>query len=647
MVRKLKRSSGPKSGGAVFDCDAAFLRAATHYNAGRHVDAIATYTELCRHDPENARAWFLRGLVEHERGENTASERCLRTALDFTHDRIERHEIRRWLGRILRLRGAKKEACEFFHAAARDVWDDPVILHELVIEVMLVDAFDTLEPVFARILELQPSDPIANAEIALFDLRRREFKIARDRATKSLAADPEIAAALRVLGHVHHDIGEVKEGASLYAQAVDAAVHGKGAINVLATYESMLGALVYADVTDLELRTAHERWQTIDGNVPRPRKAIRPRENRSLRIGYVSPDFRSHAVAFFFEPLLHNHDPATATAVLYSNVSPTKHDEVTERIRAVAEEWRDIHGLSDEAVADLIEKDEIDILVDLAGFTVDNRMGVFHLRSAPIQINYLGYPSTTGLKEMDYRFTDEDCDPLGVSDSVYTEKLVRIPGGFYAWRQPDVYPATAPPPALKNGYITFGSLNTLSKVTDDVIMLWSQILNRVPGSRFILQAEPLRNEWVRERVLEKFAAHGIARERLTLHGVMLLLEHLELYNEIDIALDPFPWGGHTTTCTALFMGVPVVTLRGRRMASRMSASVLHRMGFDAWIAETPEQYLQIATKLAEDVERLATIRQAQRMVFATSGLMDGHRLARAVEAAYLAIWDHHAGTETA
>jgi predicted O-linked N-acetylglucosamine transferase (SPINDLY family) len=310
-------------------------------------------------------------------------------------------------------------------------------------------------------------------------------------------------------------------------------------------------------------------------------------------------------------------------------------------MRSVAE-WRDITGLSDVQAADLIERDGIDILVDLAGFTTGNRMGVFLQRPAPLQVNYLGYPCTTGLAEMDYRFTDEDCDPLGETDANYTEQLVRLPGGFYAWRQPDAFPPAGPPPSQKNGYITFGSLNTLAKLTDDVIALWSRVMNDVPRSRLILQAAPLTNAWARSKILAKFAAHGVDASRIDLHGRMPMREHLDLYNQIDIALDPFPWAGHTTTCLALFMSVPVVTLRGRRVASRMSASVLRRMGFDAWIAETPEQYLSIVKSLASDVDRLAALRLAQRMVFTSSDLMDGNRLARVVEAAFQAIWDHHA-----
>ncbi len=652
MVRKLKgppaRTNARATASTTMtlpktsDRDAFLKRAADHYNAGRYADAVGVYASLCTRDPRDATAWFLRGLVLHEGGDHGEAERCLRVALDVTCKDDERHEVQWWMGRLLRLRGAKEEAVTMFHAAAAGHWNDGAKLHELALELMLVDAFDTLEPLFARLLELDPNDAVANAQIALFDLRRRDFETAFRRTTRALERELELPAALRVLGHVHHDIGEVKRGAALYAAAIDATLRGKGPINLLATYESMLGALVYADVSDGELRAAHERWQTLDKHQPRPRKPIRSREGRPLRVGYVSPDFRNHAVSFFFEPLLHNHDASVVTTVLYSNAPPTRWDEVTERIRSVAQEWRDISALPDVDAADLIERDGIDILVDLAGYTIGNRMGVFHLRPAPIQINYLGYPCTTGLTEMDYRFTDEDCDPLGASDQVYTEKLVRLPGGFYAWRQPEIYPAGSPPPALQKGHVTFGSFNTLSKITDEVIALWSKLMNEVPGSRLILQSEPLTNVWVRRRIHDKFEAQGVKAERIEMHGIMPMREHLELYNQIDVALDPFPWGGHTTTCMALFMSVPVVTLRGHRMASRMSASALHRMGFDAWIADSPEHYIAVVKGLVADLDRLATIRLAQRTVFAASGLMDGHRLARVVEAAYQAVWDHHA-----
>ena len=637
MVRKLKtRSVRPPD-----QRDRELQRAATHYNSGNLEAAQAAYAGLCQRDPGDATAWFLRGLVAFQRAQYADATDWLQEALKHTTEPEARGDLAVWLGKSLNAQKRHAEARSVLDAAAVEVWDDAERLAALAEPISLAGGFDDLEPLLRRVVALSPKHARANAELSLFEFRKKDFKAAMERASIAHAADPEIPAALRVLGHVHHDIGEVKQAAALYGAAVDAAMAGKGHTNVLAIYESMLGALVYAEVSDDELRSAHERWQTLVIPRTRPRKLVRPRGDRPLRVGYVSPDFRNHAVAFFFEPLLHNHDEKLVTPVLYSNTK--RQDEVTERIRDVGVQWRDIVSLDDIAAADLIEQDEIDILVDLAGYTVDHRMGIFHLRPAPLQVNYLGYPCTTGLHQMDYRLTDEDCDPLGETDKVYTEQLVRLPGGFYAWRQPDVYPAPTPPPAQKNGFITFGSLNTLAKITDEVIALWCRVMNAVPGSRLILQAEPLMNDWVRGRILGKFARHGVEGHRLELHGRMPMYEHLELYNRIDVALDPFPWGGHTTTCLALFMSVPVVTLRGRRMASRMSASALHRMGFDAWIAETEDEYLKVATALASDVDRLATIRMAQRTVFTSSGLMDGNRLARAVEAAFMAIWDHHAG----
>ncbi len=644
-MKKLRKA--PKSSDQpASNRDAELQRAAAHYNAGRFDDAAAVYASLCIRNPGDATAWYLAGLVSFQRGLFVEAEQQLRRVIEVSRDLAMRFEASIWIAKALLAQHRADASRKTLYAMAQDVWDDAAKLSALIDPITRADGFEDLEPILQRIVALSPEHPGANAELSLFDFRRRDFGEAFRRATLALEQEPHHPAALRVLAHVLHNIGEVKRAASLYRSAVKESLAGKGTTNVLACYESMLGALVYADVSDEELRQSHTGWETLVTLPSRPRKPVLLRAGRPLRIGYMSPDFRHHAVSFFFEPLLQNHDDAVVTPILYSNSKTVDH--VSERLRERATIWRDITSMSDIEVADLVERDRIDILVDLAGYTLGNRMGVFHLRPAPLQVNYLGYPCTTGLSQMDYRFTDEDCDPLGETDMVYTEKLIRLPGGFYAWQPPDEFPEVGPPPVLKNGLITFGSLNTLSKLTDEVIELWCRLMQEVADSRLVLQAEPFAHEWVRQRMIAKFEAHGVERTRIDLHQRSLTIgEHLELYNQIDIALDPFPWGGHTTTCTALFMGVPVVTLRGRRMASRMSASVLHRMGFDAWIAETPEQYLQVATKLAEDVERLATIRQAQRMVFATSGLMDGHRLARAVEAAYLAIWDHHAGTETA
>ena len=648
MVRKLKDASSrpvarqglvPSDGAS--DLDAGLSRAAGHYNAGRLDEADAVYASLCQRFPREVTPCFLRGLVAFQRNHHELAVGHLQRAQGLVGEAESRPDVSLWLGKALVPLRRHLESRPLLQAAARGYWDDDAVLFEIVTLLMSGDDFMGAEPIVRRVIELDPMHAGAHSELAIIQVSRNDFASALELATFALQQNPEIPEALRVVAHIHHEVGEVKEAVALYRGAIDSALAGKGKTNLVGVYQSMLGALVYADVTDDELRRAHEGWQELTPMTARPRKPVRPRNGRALRVGYVSPDFRNHAVSFFFEPLLHNHDFGAVVPVLYSNSNEV--DDITERIRAVAPEWRDIVNLTDVEVADLIERDDIDILVDLAGHTVGNRMGVFHLRPAPLQINYLGYPSTTGLAEMDYRFTDEDCDPFGETDAVYTEKLVRLPGGFYAWRQPEAYPASTPPPAQTNGFITFGSLNTLAKITDDVIALWSRLLLSVPRSRLILQAGPLTIPWVRTRILRKFAAWGIAADRLDLHGRMSILEHLELYNQMDIALDPFPWGGHTTTCMALFMSVPVITLRGRRMASRMSASALTRMGFDAWIANTEEEYLQLGMAMASDVDRLATIRLAQRTVFATSGLMDGHRLARVVEAAYQAIWDHHAG----
>lgn len=644
MVKRLKHGMKKRSHGARGEQsdDSLLQEAARLYRSGRLEEAEAAYRNLAVLRPEDPLPRYLRGLVFFQRHQYEDAERELRAALPDVADDVPLGvDVQHWLAKTLVCLRRPQEAKKIIEGAIERSWDDASLLSSCLDPMIRLDAFDELEPVLRRIVALDPEHVRANADLSLFEFRAKDYGQAMERALRASRSDPKNLMALRVAGHVHHELGELSAAVSHYVGVIAAARESQGSMNTQAVYESMISGMVYSELDDEKLRQVHQGWEEMFPPARPVRPDIQDRSGRPLRIGYVSPDFRDHAVAYFLEPLLHNHSSDLVSVVLYSNTK--RHDHVTQRIRGLGLEWRDIVHDKDAAVASMIREDNIDILVDLAGFTVDNRMGVFRLAPAPIQATYLGYPCTTGVSTIGYRLTDEYCDQLGETDKLYTEKLVRLPGGFYAWRPPEQYPPVAAPPALDRGYITFGSLNTLAKISDDVIALWSDLLLQVERSRLVLQATPLADAWVRERISKKFQDRGIASGRIDLLGRTNTYEHLELYNKIDIALDPFPWGGHTTTCTALFMGVPVVTLRGRRMASRMSASALHRMGFDAWIAETPEQYLQIAMRLAADVERLATIRAAQRMVFATSGLMDGHRLARAVEAAYQAIWDHHAG----
>ena len=342
-------------------------------------------------------------------------------------------------------------------------------------------------------------------------------------------------------------------------------------------------------------RYARQHADPLAGTIePRLR---RPAAGRRLRIGYVSADFREHPVVSFLEPILAAQDRDRFEIFGYADV--LQPDATTRRLQSYADHWRSLVGLSDGQAAQRIRRDDIDILVDLAGHTGGNRLLAFACKPAPIQMSYLGYLGTTGLSAIDYYITDAHADPPGLSEAHYQEPLIRLPecGFCYApGPAPEVNPE---PPSRQSGQVTFGCLNNPAKVSDEVLALWSRVLAAVPGSCLLLRAEAGRSAERRTRDL--LTARGIAPERLDFAGqTATRFAYLELYHAVDIALDPFPYNGVTTTCDALWMGVPVISLAGRMSVSRQGVRFLRTVGLDELLAETPEDYVRIATELAGD-----------------------------------------------
>ncbi len=330
----------------------------------------------------------------------------------------------------------------------------------------------------------------------------------------------------------------------------------------------------------------HRRW---DRQHAEPlRQFMLPHVNdrnsdRRLRIGYVSPDFRDHAVGRFLLPLLAHQDRQHFEVYAYSQVRV--HDAMTELFRSQVNQWRSTVSLSDEQLAGLVRQDQIDILVDLAGHSAGGRLLVFARKPAPVQITWLGYPNSTGLNTMDYRITDAFADPPGLGDALYSEQLVRLPQTNWVYHPPENGPpprpgsARAPDRRPLVAPVTFGCFNNFAKVTDPMLVLWGRILQAVPGSRLLLKAQGLGSQSARQRTLELFSNGGIDPGRLELRGFAPGRgAHLALYNRVDIALDPFPYHGTTTTCEALWMGVPVITLAGETHVSRVGVSLLSNMG---------------------------------------------------------------------
>jgi protein O-GlcNAc transferase len=314
---------------------------------------------------------------------------------------------------------------------------------------------------------------------------------------------------------------------------------------------------------------------------------------------------------------------------------------VTVRLAALAEHWRSTVGTSDEALAREIGEDGIDILVDLAGHTANNRLLVFAARPSPVQVTWLGYPNSTGLMAMDYRLVDAVTDPNGKADRSASERLLRLAGGFLCYGPPAGAPDPAPGLGEGKGFITFGSFNNPAKISGPTLDAWAVLLNELPRSRLLLKGAPLADAPTRALLQARLVERGVAAGRVALRGQMPnLADHLGLYREIDIALDPFPYNGTTTTCEALWMGVPVVTLLGDRHAGRVGASLLTQMGLTELIANSVQEYVKIALALAGRPGHLHGLRRSLRPQMAASALCDAYSFARKMEAAFRTMWQH-------
>jgi predicted O-linked N-acetylglucosamine transferase (SPINDLY family) len=362
--------------------------------------------------------------------------------------------------------------------------------------------------------------------------------------------------------------------------------------------------------------------------------------HRRLKIGYVSKDFGCHPVSYFFGSILANHNRNDFEMICYSN-NPNI-DDLTRLLQRLADDWRQIDPLSDEEVTDLIRQDQIDILVDLSGHTAGNRMLVFARKPAPIQVSYLAYPNTTALSTMDYRLTDAWADPPRTTEHLHTEQLIRLPHGFLCYQPPSNTPPVNDLPVLQKGYVTFGCFNNLAKVNPELVDYWCQILNTLPTAKMIIKSKPLADPPTRDYLTGLFEQHGINPSRLEIYGnINPYNEHLALYHHIDIALDTFPYHGTTTTCEALWMGIPVITLAGKSHVSRVGVSLLSSVGLQSLIADSPPDYIQKAIVLGQNPPQLQQLRSNLRAMMQSSPLTNGPLFTQSFESALRTMWQNY------
>lgn len=481
------------------------------------------------------------------------------------------------------------------------------------------------------------------ARVNLGQLLQSEFRDYREAAAHyraALAIDPgqgpvrsSLAVALYERGLVAEAIEQLRE--ALRRAPGDAQAH-----------EYLLFISNALPLRDLEAWHAEHRLWAQRHTDGLPRYAHAPAgASRRLRVGYVSADLREHATAGFLRPVLDCHDRERFDVYCYSNAEETDADALTQDMQRQAHRWRSIVGVDDTQAAQLIRADAIDILVDLSGHTRGNRLGVFARKPAPLQMSYLGYLNTTGVAAIDYRITDAIADPPGVSDRLHSETLLRLPQALWCYRPPADAPGVVPPPAQRNGCITFGTFNHVAKLNDRVLDLWAELLSRLPGSRLRVMAMP--DDETSARIRAALEKAGIDPARVATFPRLARAHYWRMFEEVDIALDPFPYAGGATTCDALWMGVPVVTLAGSFGFARSGATVLAHAGLAELVAANEAEYIAIALRLAGAVPALAALRAGMRERLARAPLLDGPRFAQALEQLYREAWQQAAGATEA
>ena len=490
----------------------------------------------------------------------------------------------------------------------------------------------TAAEVLRKAAVLKPDSPLLYRNLAVALVKLNQFDDAIVAAKKAIALGGNHPGNYTVLGDAFREQGLFEQSVAAYDQAIGCQPdHAVTLSNRLYTMHFQPGR------SAMDLRDAARLWATrcADGLL-RPAEVVfdnDPSPERRLRIGYVSPDFRRHAAASFLLPLFRHHHRQEFEIICYSN--SRQHDEVTREMRELVGGWREVAGVGDGELAGQIRADGIDILVDLALHMAGGRLLTFARKPAPVQVTWLGYPGTTGLTAMDYRLTDPYLDPPG-TDELYTEQSLRLPRCFWCYQPPYATPEVSPlPGAIAGGRITFGCLNTFRKISEPILRTWCALLRRVPDTRLLLHGPEGSH---RQRVRDLVAAENVDPGRLEFVGRVSPEEYFRLYHRIDVGLDPWPYSGGTTTCDALWMGVPVVSLIGQTAVGRESFSILSNAGFAHWAAQDPAQYVDLAADLARDLDRLCEIRRTLRTRLRQSPLMDAAGFAHDIEAAYRLIW---------
>lgn len=569
------------------------------FQKGELTDAETLVQKILKNQPEHADALYLSGFIAFRHGQFDSSVQQLERAIS----RNQRNP-------------------DYFFA--------------LALSLNALSRQDEALTACERAIQLNPqlTSALVHRGIMLRNLDRLEE--AEESLRLAVKLDPDIAIAHEGLASVLNLQGRLDEAEQSLRRALelqpDFAMAHSNLLFLLAAR---------AEISPAELLAEQRRWDEVHGREGRahqlPVRSVETGTERRLRIGYVSPDLRTHAVSRFFEPLLAAHDATRFEIFCYATHENQLSDATTERLREFSEHWRSVAGKTDSELARIIHEDGIDILVDLAGHTGENSLKAFTYRPAPVQATYLGFFAASGLEAMDYWITDEVLHPADTQEQTL-ENIYRLPRCSFCYQPPAEAPGISPCPNTDDR-VVFGSFHHLSKLRPGLIATWSRLLQQLPDSRLFLMDKSLGDTKARQPLIDQFEQNDIHIDRLSINTGLPYREYLATYSQIDIVLDAFPRTGGTTTAEALWMGVPVVTLAGRGYAGRISASKLAALGMENLIAHSQQDYIDKAVSLARDPDRRVALRAKLRETMAASPLCDGRELARAMENAYLRMWE--------
>ena len=563
------------------------------FEAGRYTDALNYINDALALDACNVAIRINKGMVLNRCGRQQESIECLSTVLKEEPNHPDAHV---YLAAAYRDSGCYQESLQHLEYILRLYPDYSLALIQLGLLYLVLQRNIEAEQAFSRALVQMPESPEAWTNIGISFQHQAQYSNALLSHEKALSLAPKFH----------------------YAQSN---------LQMSMQYDP--------DLSADELLAGARIWgrQSTDGG---KKTWCREKKGERLRVGFLSGDFSAHPVGWFFRGIFKSFDKEKFEWFCYANQRVS--DSLTDEFRLFADHWRNVIDLADEELRSLILDDDLDILVDLSGHTAGSRLPVMAERLAAIQLSWLGFFASTGLSSIDAVLLGEDVAGTA-GNCFYEEKIIPLTGCHFCYTPPDYAPTVSPLPLEKRGFLTFGSFNNTDKLNDQVLALWAQILKAVPASRLVIKWKTLSDPLFCNQLLSRFTFFGVDINRIDLRAASTHERMLQEYGDIDIALDSFPFSGALTTCEALWMGVPVITLPWERPVSRQTMMILKSLGLDEWIAHSPDEYVKNALMLSSNVSELRERRASLRQIMQMSELCQPDLFARRLEAIFQTLVD--------